>query len=155
MDVRRKRGAAQLRGFGGANRCATRRLGFPAVLFVCLVRRCCRSTKPHWYADEGYKYTTFTGIALLAHESLECMHTSHFSPGTSLFFIPGVSAGIVYCSNSKPDSAAISHQLMAAFSHVVIMLKKGMIVKEPARRIRYSRRVDDIRLEGHDAALFI
>lgn len=41
------------------------------------------------------------------------------------------------------------------FSHVVIMLKKGMIVKEPARRIRYSKRVDDIRLEGHNAALFI
>lgn len=78
-----------------------------------------------------------------------------FFPGTSLNSTPGPSPGSLYCADSQPDSAAASHALIPAFPHVVIMLKKVIIVKESSCRIRYSRGVEDTRLEGHDAALFI
>lgn len=78
-----------------------------------------------------------------------------FSPGTRFSFILKHRRVVCTALTVSPDSVAASCARIAAFLHVVIMLKKGMIVKESARRIRYSRRVDDIRLEGHDAALFI
>lgn len=91
-----------------------------------------------------------------------CPQRRRWQVSISLFFsrntpllIPQPSAGSLHCAKIKPDSATATHELMAEFSYVVIMLKKGMIVKESACRIRYSKGVDDIRLEGHDAALFI